>query len=241
MRRQLFPALVSMLVLTVLLGVGYPLLITGIAQVGFQHRADGNLVSRNGHPVGSTLIGQAFVDAQGNPIPKYFQSRPSAASGAKGTTTAGYDPTLSSGSNLGPSNPKLIASCLPVPATTKAGKPVLDHAGNPVNQRNPDGTLVCDPNTVPQRAKAYRDLNGLRADVPVPVDAVTTSASGLDPDISIANARLQAARVARARRLPTGEVLAVVDAHTSGRTLGFLGEKTVNVLEVNLALDRLTS
>src|ERR1700720_1226637 len=120
MRRQLFPALVSMLVLTVLLGVGYPLLVTGIAQVGFQHRADGNLVSRNGHPVGSTLIGQAFVDAQGNPIPKYFQSRPSAASGAKGTTTAGYDPTLSSGSNLGPSNPKLIASCLPVPETTKS-------------------------------------------------------------------------------------------------------------------------
>lgn len=241
MRRQLFPALVSMLVLTVLLGVGYPLLVTGIAQVGFQHRADGNLVNRNGRPVGAKLIGQAFVDAKGNPIPKYFQSRPSAASGPNGTTTAGYDPTLSSGSNLGPSNPKLIASCFPVPETTKAGKPVLDHAGNPVNQHHPDGTPVCDPNTVPQRAKAYRDLNGLRNDVPVPVDAVTTSASGLDPDISIANARLQAARVARARRLPTGRVLALVDAHTSGRTLGFLGEKTVNVLEVNLALDRLTS
>ena len=241
MRRQLVPALVSMLLLTLLLGVGYPLLVTGIAQVGFQHRADGALVSRNGKPVGSPLIGQAFVDANGNPIPKYFQSRPSAATGVNGTTTAGYDPTLSSGSNLGPSNPKLVAACLPVPETTKSGKPVLDHAGHPVNQHQSDGSLVCDPTTVPQRAKAYRELNGLRADVAVPVDAVTASASGLDPDISIANARLQAARVGRARHLSARQVLGVVDAHTSGRTLGFLGEKTVNVLEVNLALDRLTS
>jgi potassium-transporting ATPase KdpC subunit len=241
MRRQLFPALLSMLLLTLLLGVGYPLLVTGIAQVGFQHRADGALVDRNGKPVGSQLIGQAFVDAKGNPIPKYLQSRPSAATGVNGTTTAGYDPTLSSGSNLGPSNPKLIGACLPVPETTKSGQPVLDHAGNPVKQRNPDGSLVCDPTTVPQRAKAYREFNGLRADVAVPVDAVTTSASGLDPDISIANARLQAPRVARARHLSSQRVLAVIEAHTAGRTLGFLGEKTVNVLEVNLALDRLTS
>jgi K+-transporting ATPase ATPase C chain len=241
MRRQLVPALLSMLLLTVLLGVGYPLLVTGIAQVGFQHRADGALVDRNGKTVGSQLIGQAFVDAKGNPIPKYFQSRPSAATGVNSTTTAGYDPTLSSGSNLGPSNPKLVAPCLPVPETTKSGKPVLDRAGHPVNQRQSDGSLVCDPTTVPQRAKTYRDLNGLRADVAVPVDAVTASASGLDPDISIANARLQAARVGRARHLSTRQVLGVVDAHTSGRTLGFLGEKTVNVLEVNLALDRLTS
>ncbi len=241
MRRQLFPAVLSMILLTVLLGAGYPLLMTGIAQVGFQHRADGALINRGGRPVGSERIGQAFVDAKGDPIRKYLQSRPSAATGAKTTTTAGYDPTLSRGSNLAPSNPKLIASCLPVPETTKAGKPVLDHAGNPVNQHNPDGSLVCDPTTVPQRAKAYRELNGLRADVAVPVDAVTASASGLDPDISIANARLQAARVGQARRLPTSRVLAVIAAHTSGRTLGFLGEKTVNVLEVNLALDQLTS
>jgi K+-transporting ATPase ATPase C chain len=241
MRRQLVPALLSMLLLTLLLGVGYPLLVTGIAQVGFQHRADGALVDRNGQPVGSQLIGQAFVDAHGNPIPKYFQSRPSAATGVNSTTTAGYDPTLSSGSNLGPSNPKLVAACLPVPETTQSGKAVLDHAGHPVNQRNRDGSLVCDPTTVPQRAKTYRELNGLRADVAVPVDAVTASASGLDPDISIANARLQAARVGRARHLSTPRVLSLIDAHTSGRTLGFLGEKTVNVLEVNLALDRLTS
>jgi potassium-transporting ATPase KdpC subunit len=241
MRRQLLPALLSMLLLTLVLGVGYPLLVTGIAQVGFPHRADGALVDRNGTPVGSHLIGQSFVDAHGNPIPKYLQSRPSAATGANSTTTAGYDPTLSSGSNLGPSNPKLVGACLPVPATTKSGQPVLDRAGHPVNQRNPDGSLVCDPTTVPQRAQAYRALNGLRADVAVPVDAVTTSASGLDPDISIANARLQAPRVARARHRSTRQVVAVIDAHTSGRTLGFLGEKTVNVLEVNLALDRLTS
>jgi len=241
MRRQLFPALLSMLLLTLLLGVGYPLLITGIAQVGFPHRADGALVDRNGKPVGSQLLGQAFVDAHGNPIPKYLQSRPSAATGVKGTTAAGYDPTLSSGSNLGPSNPKLIGACLPVPETTPSGQPVLDHAGHPVSQHHPDGSLVCDPTTVPQRAHAYRAFNGLGADVAVPVDAVTTSASGLDPDISIANARLQAARVARARHLSTPRVLAVIDAHTSGRTLGFLGEKTVNVLDVNLALDRLTA
>ena len=110
-----------------------------------------------------------------------------------------------------------------------------------MSQHHPDGSLVCDPTTVPQRAHAYRAFNGLGADVAVPVDAVTTSASGLDPDISIANARLQAARVARARHLSTPRVLAVIDAHTSGRTLGFLGEKTVNVLDVNLALDRLTA
>lgn len=241
MRRQLFPALLSMLLFTLLVGVGYPLLVTGIAQVGFQHRADGALVSRNGTPVGSQLIGQAFVDAHGNPIPKYFQSRPSAATGVKGTTTAGYDPTLSSGSNLGPSNPKLVAACLPVPQTDRAGNPVLDAAGHPVDRRHRDGSLVCDPTTAPQRARAYRALNGLRADVPVPVDAVTASASGLDPDISIANARLQAARVGRARHLSTGRVLALVDTYTSGRTLGVLGEKTVNVLELNLALDRLPS
>src|ERR1700674_400781 len=149
MRRQLFPAVLSMLLLTVLFGVGYPLLVTGIAKVGFSHRADGALVSRAGTPVGSHLIGQAFVDAHGNPIPKYLQSRPSAATGAKSTTTAGYDPTLSSGSNLGPSNPKLIAACLPVPETTKPAQPVLDASGHPVNQRHADGSLICDPTTVP--------------------------------------------------------------------------------------------
>jgi potassium-transporting ATPase KdpC subunit len=204
MRRQLVPALISMVSFTVLLGVGYPLLTTGIAQVAFQNKADGSLVEVHGKPVGSSLIGQAFVDEDGNALPGYFQSRPSAASGADGKTSAGYDPTLSLGSNLGPTNPDFL-------------------------------------NEVTQRVAAYRELNGLGGDVKVPVDAVTASGSGLDPDISIANARLQAARVANQRGLSKSRVLKLIDEHTSGRTLGVLGEKTVNVLELNLALDRLKS
>src|SRR6266567_2101 len=158
MRRQLVPAVLSMVLFTLLLGVGYSLLVTGIAQVGFKDKADGSLVERDGKQVGSSLIGQSFVDSKGEPIRKYFQSRPSAAVGADGKTEAGYDPTLSSGSNLGPTNPKLLKM-------------------------------------VARRVKAYRELNGLPADAKVPVDAVTASASGLDPDISVANARLQAKRV----------------------------------------------
>jgi K+-transporting ATPase ATPase C chain len=204
MRRQLLPALVSILLFTVVLGIAYPLVVTGVAQVAFKHKADGSFVSVNGKQVGSSLIGQAFVDGKGRPIRKYFQSRPSAALGAEGKTTAGYDPTLSSGSNLGPTNPTLIKE-------------------------------------VAQRAKDYRKLNGLASNVKVPVDAVTASGSGLDPDISVANAKLQAARVARARGLSTAAVLKLVDDHTDGRPLGFIGEKTVNVLDLNLALDQLKS
>jgi potassium-transporting ATPase KdpC subunit len=204
MRRQLFPSIVAILLFTVVLGIGFPLVVLGIGQIAFKDKADGSLVSVKGKNVGSSLIGQAFVDAKGRPIRKYFQSRPSAALGAEGKTTAGYDPTLSSGSNLGPTNPALIKE-------------------------------------VAQRAKDYRRLNGLAPSVKVPVDAVTTSGSGLDPDISVANARLQAARVARARGLSDARVLDLVDQHTDGRPLGFLGEKTVNVLDLNLALDRLKS
>ncbi len=204
MRRQLVPALMSMVIFTVLLGLAYPLVTTGVAQVAFKSKADGSLVDVNGKPVGSSLIGQAFVDKKGNPIPKYFQSRPSSAVGARGTTAAGYDPTYSSGSNLGPTNPAFLKE-------------------------------------ISHRVKDYRELNGLDDAVEVPVDAVTASGSGLDPDISIANARLQAARVADARGLSKQQVLELIDDHTSGRTLGILGEKTVNVLELNLALDRLGS
>jgi potassium-transporting ATPase KdpC subunit len=204
MRRQLLPSLVAILLFTALLGIVYPLVVTGVAQVAFKHKADGSLVTVDGKQVGSSLIGQAFVDGKGRPIRKYFQSRPSAALGAEGKTTAGYDPTLSSGSNLGPTNPTLIKD-------------------------------------VAQRAKAYRRLNGLASSVKVPVDAVTASGSGLDPDISVANAKLQAARVARARGLPAARVLQLVDEHTNGRPLGFIGEKTVNVLDLNLALDQLKS
>jgi len=202
-RRQLVPAILTMVIFTALLGLAYPLVVTGIAQAGFKDKADGSLVKKNGTTVGSSLIGQSFTDAEGNPIRKYFQSRPSAALGADGKTTAGYDPTLSSGSNLGPTNPKLLK-------------------------------------LVAQRVKAYRKLNGLSAHTLVPVDAVTASASGLDPDISVANARLQAARVADARGLSMKQVDELIDEHTSGRALGFLGERAVNVLELNLALDRLS-
>jgi K+-transporting ATPase ATPase C chain len=204
MRRQFIPAVLTMVVFTLLLGVGYSLVVTGVAQLAFKDKADGSIVERNGKKVGSSLIGQAFVDRDGNPIERYFQSRPSAAVGADGDTKGGYDPTLSSGSNLGPTNPELL-------------------------------------NEVRKRVDAYRHLNALAQDVRVPVDAVTASASGLDPHISVANARLQARRVARERDVSVARVRALIDDRTSGRTLGVLGEKAVNVLELNLALDRLSA
>jgi K+-transporting ATPase ATPase C chain len=209
LRRQLVPAIVSMVIFTVALGIVYPLVITGIGQVAFKDKADGSLVERNGTVIGSSALAQAFTEKDGTPIEKYFQERPSAAS---------YDPSYSTGSNLGPTNPALIAECLKV---------TDDH-----------GNETCDPNTTPRRAKAYRELNGLAGDVKIPVDAVTASGSGLDPDISIANARLQAARVAKARGLTTAQVDALIDEHTNDRALGIIGEKTVNVLGLNLALDQ---
>jgi potassium-transporting ATPase KdpC subunit len=202
MRRQLLPSVVAMVIFTVILGVGFPLVILGIGQVAFHDQANGSIIERNGTPVGSKLIGQAFTDKKGKALPAYFQSRPSAAAGADGSTVAGYDPTLSSGSNLGPTNPEFLK-------------------------------------LIDQRVKAYRKLNGLAKSVEVPVDAVTASGSGLDPDISIANARLQAPRVADERGLSVRTVNRLVDDNTSGRALGFLGEKAVNVLELNLALDKL--
>jgi potassium-transporting ATPase KdpC subunit len=262
MRRQFVPAVLSMIVFTLFLGVGYGLLVTGMAQIpGLKDKADGSLVQRRGKDVGSSLIGQAFVDKKGNAIPKYFQSRPSAAAGADANTSAGYDPTLSSGSNLGPSNPALVGFipgfntvdlngnssktnpfashddpyCVP---DDKDGKAVVSPTADTKYKKNDDGSYVCDTNTVPQRTLAYRDLNGLSPRVKVPVDAVTASASGLDPDISVANARLQAKRVATERDLRVARVRQLIDSHTSGRDLGILGEKTVNVLDLNLALDQ---
>jgi len=185
--RQLAPAVVAILVFTVLCGIVYPLVVTGVAQVAFHAKANGSLVKVDGKVVGSSLIGQQFSD------PIYFHPRPSAAG-------AGYDGFASSFSNLGPTNPDLLAS-------------------------------------VEERVVAYRDENGLAPDQVVPVDAVTASASGLDPDISVANAKIQARRVADARGLPVDQVLALVDQHTTGRQWGFLGEPGVNVLRLNLALD----
>jgi K+-transporting ATPase ATPase C chain len=188
MRRQLVPALMMTIALTVLTGLLYPLVVTGVAQGLFNGRANGSLVKVNGKVVGSSLLGQVFTQA------RYFQPRPSAAG-------SGYDGLSSSASNLGPSNPALLK-------------------------------------TIKERAVAYRRQNGLAANAQVPVDAVTASASGLDPDISIANARIQAGRVARARSLPLSTVLQAVARHIEDRQWGFLGERVVNVLELNLDLDR---
>jgi len=189
MRRQLLPALGMLVVFTVLTGLVYPLVMTGIGQAAFHDKANGSLVEQNGKVVGSKWIGQNFTK------PQYFHPRPSAAG------NNGYDPTLSSGSNLGPTNPDFLKA-------------------------------------VRERVAAYRKENGLAADATVPVDAVTASASGLDPDISVANARIQARRVADERGLSLAQLLGLIDDHTDGRGLGFLGETGVNVLELNLALDR---
>lgn len=185
MRRQLLPALVAFLALTVLTGIVYPLVVTGVAQLAFRSQANGSLVERDGRVVGSRLIGQGFEGAG------YFHPRPSAAGD-------GYDAMSSSASNLGPTNPELVKA-------------------------------------VRERRSAYEQANGVRP----PVDAVTSSGSGLDPQISPANARAQAQRVARERELDLAQVLRLVEEHTDGRSLGFLGDPGVNVLELNLALDRL--
>ena len=217
-------------------------------------QAKGSLVYRNGRLVGSSLLGQNFTNSSGAPLPQYFQPRPSAAG-------AGYDGTASGATNLGPSNPLLIGFVAGVntvgldgrrsptnPFATKAGPacvpvnlkggPVASPAPGQRYARGPSGSYVCDPATVPERAIAYRLFNGLAPNTPVPIDAVTASGSGLDPDISIANALDQAGRVARARHLPLVDVVDLVHRYTTGRQWGFLGEPTVNVLELNLALDR---
>jgi K+-transporting ATPase ATPase C chain len=245
MRRQLLPALGMVLVFTVLTGLAYPLVVTGIAQAAFGDKADGSLIERDGQVVGSRWIGQPFTE------PGSFHPRPAADAYVPG-------PTYSYGSNYGPTNPLLIGNvpgvsitdttnpyatpadpyCVPVEATDDQGNPITDDAGNPVYETNTDGTYVCNPDTVPERVLTYRSENGLSSDTPVPVDAVTASGSGLDPQISVANARLQAPRVAEARGMDLKEVLRLVDKYTDGRGLGFLGEPGVNVLELNLALDR---
>jgi len=181
------PALVLFVIMTVVTGVAYPLLVTGIAQVVFPHQAAGSLVVKDGKPIGSELIGQNFSD------PKYFWGRPSA------TSPQPYNGVGSTGSNLGPLNPAL----------TDGIKKNIDalHAADPTNK------------------------------APVPVDLVTASGSGLDPEISIAAANYQAARIARVRGVAPEAVLKLVSEHARGKVLGLLGEPRVNVLELNLALD----
>ena len=185
--RQLLPAVLALIVFTVITGFIYPFIVTGVAQVAWNDKANGSLIKKDGVAVGSSLIGQNFSD------PKYFHPRPSAA----GT---GYDGLSSSFSNLGPTNPDFLSS-------------------------------------IQDRVAAYRQENNLPDSQEVPVDAVTASGSGLDPDISVANAKLQAARVAAARGMTVDQVLALVDKNTTPRTWGFLGEPGVNVLKLNLALD----
>ena len=189
MRTLLRPAIVLFLVLTVITGLIYPLVVTGVAQVLFPQQANGSLILKNGQAVGSQLIGQPFDD------PKYFWGRPSA------TGPFPYNAAASSGSNLGPSNPAL----------TDAVKARMDtlKAADPANAQ------------------------------PIPVDLVTSSASGLDPHISPAAADYQVARVAHTRGLDESAVRQLVAQYTQGRDLGVLGEPRVNVLELNLALDAL--
>ena len=197
MRRQLATGLMMTIALVVLTGIVYPVAVWAIGQGLFKDNADGSFVrNKQGQVVGSAILGQNFVDASGHPDARYFQPRPSAAGD-------GYDPTKTGGSNLGPSNPKLIEA-------------------------------------VTQRVADYRTFNQLSADTQVPIDAVTASGSGLDPAISVANAKLQAPRVANARNLPVDKVLDLVRRHTTDRQWGFLGEKVVNVVMLNLDLDQQT-
>jgi K+-transporting ATPase ATPase C chain len=191
--KNLVVAVLMTIVTTLLLGVAYPLAVTGLAQVLFRDQANGQLIERDGKVVGSRIIGQAFSS------PGYFRSRPSAA----GT---GYDAANSGGTNLGPTNKKLVDA---VKAAVDAANAEVRGAG-------------C----------------GVRgAGCTVPVDLVTSSASGLDPHISPAAAAFQVSRVARERGVPEADVRRLVEAHSEGRQLGFLGEPVVNVLELNLALD----
>lgn len=185
----------AMLVFTLVLGVGYTALITAIGQLALPWQANGSIVRDDaGTAVGSALIGQSFTDADGEALPEYFQSRPSAAGD-------GYDGGASSGSNLGPESADLIAS-------------------------------------IEERKAAIAERDGVDP-TDIPADAVTASASGLDPHISPAYALLQVARVAEARGLGEDEVRALVESKIQSRDLGYLGEPRVNVLELNLALDDL--
>jgi len=183
--KQIYPAFAITVVLTVLLGIIYPLAVTGLGQLIFPRQAAGSLIEKDGKVIGSSLIGQPFSG------PGYFHSRPSAAG-------SGYDGTASGGTNLGPTSQKLMDS--------------VKAAAESLREENPGS--------------------------PVPIDMVTASASGLDPHITPAAAEFQVPRIARERRLSEDEVRRIVREHAEGRQFGILGEPRVNVLELNLALDK---
>jgi len=185
MKKNLWISILMTIVTTILLGLFYPLVVTGLAQLIFPHKANGQLIVKNGNVVGSSIVGQGFVG------PRYFHSRPSAAGN-------GYDAASSGGSNLGPTNQKLL-----------------------------------------DRVKG--DVTAAKADnpgAPVPIDMVTTSASGFDPHITLASAEFQLPRVAKARGISGEELRTIVSKHTESRQFGILGEPRVNVLELNLDLDQ---
>ncbi|MFG2165953.1 potassium-transporting ATPase subunit C [Micromonospora chersina] len=280
---QHLAALRALLVFTVLLGLAYPLAMVAIGQIpGLAGKADGSLVRVNGTTVGSSLIGQSFTDADGNPVPRYFQSRPSAAGD-------GYDPTSTAASNLGPesvvdtiaTNPDDSEQSLLTQVCSRSrAVGELDGVDGRRPYCTPDGvgavlavfradgltgriTRVVSVNQVAPATPFLSSYQGvpvelarpdhdyvaegaiitpIRGDAPVepavPADAVTASGSGLDPHISPEYAEIQVARVARERAADPAEIRKLVEAHTTGRSLGFMGEPGVNVLELNLALDQ---
>jgi K+-transporting ATPase ATPase C chain len=197
--RQLLAALRGLIVFTVICGIAYPVVMFGIAQGAFHKQANGSLVSYKGKTVGSSLLCQEFVDAKGNPLPQYFQPRPSNAVNEDVKTDYGCDPLFSAASNLGPNNPVLVK-------------------------------------LIKQRQQQIESFDHVKASA-IPPDAVTASASGLDPYISPQNAIIQTDRVAAARHISPAQVKALVAANTKGRTIGFLGDPRVDVLTLNIALD----
>lgn len=272
-------ALRALLVLTVVTGLAYPLFVWLIAQLpGLHEKAEGSILSADGRPVGSRLIGQLFTDPDGKPLPQYFQSRPSAAGN-------GYDPLSSGASNLGPENivdtpakPSLLTRvCTRSMAVARlegvdGSRPFCTGGGvgavlSVIGPRDARGDVIhptrvvsvnepCASTPAPflagydgvrvECAKDGEDYSigqivpvrgAAPSDPAVPADAVTASGSGLDPNISPAYADLQVARVARARRVSPDQIAKLVAQNRNGRALGFLGEPTVNVLQLNLQLD----
>jgi K+-transporting ATPase ATPase C chain len=263
----------ALLVLTVITGLIYPSFIWLVAQIpGLHDKAEGSIVSVGGKPVGSRLIGQLFTDASGNPLPQYFQSRPSAAGN-------GYDPMSTGASNLGPESMSLLNQvCSRSVAIGKleavdGSRPFCTGGGvgavlAVIGPRDARGAVIrptrvisvnepCETTSAPflntyegvrvECAKKGEDYSigqmvpirgAAPADPVVPADAVSSSGSGLDPDISVAYADLQVARVAKARHVSPEQVRDVLAQYRTGRVLGFIGEPSVNVLQLNLQLDR---